>query len=590
MKRILLYILFLLFLPLHFTTARDDASNIRRNPDYLIGEATAESMHKADSLAIDALACAIADETDFPYSLTVRQALLRTYTDDIARESSVLQSSGRKGETSFRYIRRDAVERVYAARREKVRRMSEIAGSSEDRLQMDVALRYWSWTSILLQSLPPVDATLISQSQGHCRAITEGMTASMSPRHAFGKNLIEIEFSYKGERVRGIDYRFYNGKTWSGVLSASDGLGAVEVERGTKIEDCLIRYEVSPSYMQHIFKEVKSVETALNTSQPQGKQPSQKSVTSESPARKIDLSLVKRKVLDVVSKDKFQGDSTSILPQISPVVFLEEYEEKVRLICKAVESRDFDSVDSLFTEEGRDIFRSLASYGKARVLSSDALQCYGLGDEVYCRSVPMTFSFPGNARTFLERLVFCFNPQGLVSNVSFALSSQTVREVLSQEQWSEEARLILVTFLENYKTAYALKRLDYIDSIFDEDALIITGHVLKDTGRRGEFSESPYVELTRRSKREYIDRLAKVFASQEFVNIAFTDCRVMKLGKGEQLYGIQLRQEYWSSSYSDTGYLFLLVDLTDYASPVIHVRTWQEAPDEKYGIIGPWNF
>ncbi len=182
------------------------------------------------------------------------------------------------------------------------------------------------------------------------------MNAAMSPRHAFGKNLIEIEFTYRGERVRGIDFRFYDGDHWSGVLSASDGLGGVEVAKGTKIEDCLIRYEVSPSYMQHIFKEVKSVETALQASDSRGKELSAK-----------------------------------------------------------------------------------------------------------------------------------------------------------------EARIILVTFLENYKTAYALKRLDYIDSIFDEDALIITGHVLKDTGRRGEFSESPYVELTRRSKREYIDRLAASIRTQTHV-------------------------------------------------------------------------
>ncbi len=160
MKR--LSLIFILIWAFCGASAKDEASQIRRNPDFLAGEATSAQMHEADSLALDALARTIAAEADFPYSIDVKQSLLRTYADDIARESSVLQSSGRKGSTSLRYIRRDAVGKIYTARREKVKRMSEIAQNSEERLQMDVALRYWSWTAVLLQSLPPVDATLIS--------------------------------------------------------------------------------------------------------------------------------------------------------------------------------------------------------------------------------------------------------------------------------------------------------------------------------------------------------------------------------------------------------------------------------------------
>ena len=147
-----------------------------------------------------------------------------------------------------------------------------------------------------------------------------------------------------------------------------------------------------------------------------------------------------------------------------------------------------------------------------------------------------------------------------------------------------------MTFLENYKTAYALKRTDYIRSIFDEDALIITGRILKNAGKANEYRAGKYVSLTRQSKAEYIQRLEKVFASQEFINVQFTDCKVLILGKIQSLYGIQIRQEYYSSTYSDSGYLFILVDLQDSTKPVIHVRTWQEAPDKDFGVIGPYNF
>ena len=35
-----------------------------------------------------------------------------------------------------------------------------------------------------------------------------------------------------------------------------------------------------------------------------------------------------------------------------------------------------------------------------------------------------------------------------------------------------------MNFLENYKTAYGLKRLDYISSLFDDNAVIIVGKEL----------------------------------------------------------------------------------------------------------------
>ncbi len=245
----------------------------------------------------------------------------------------------------------------------------------------------------------------------------------------------------------------------------------------------------------------------------------------------------------------------------------------------------------MFTPTGYDIFLRLVAYGNARVLSIEALNFYALGDEVYCRSVPMAFSFSGNKRQFVENIVFTFNEKGLVSNLTFSLGKAATSDICSHSNWTEEARLILVAFLENYKTAYALKRLDYISSIFDNDALIITGRVVRSVGMdRSEYGLNRYVRFTQQNKETYIRNLSRVFASQEYINIQFSDSEVVKLGKGDQLFGIKIRQEYFSTTYSDVGYLFVLVDLSDYQAPVIHVRTWQDSPDKDFGIIGPYHF
>ena len=74
------------------------------------------------------------------------------------------------------------------------------------------------------------------------------------------------------------------------------------------------------------------------------------------------------------------------------------------------------------------------------------------------------------------------------------------------------------------------------------------------------------------------------FQSNEFINLRFADNEIRKAGSGE-IYGIQIKQDYFSSNYGDTGYLFLMVDLNDREKPLIHVRAWQPEKDPDFGLI-----
>lgn len=62
------------------------------------------------------------------------------------------------------------------------------------------------------------------------------------------------------------------------------------------------------------------------------------------------------------------------------------------------------------------------------------------------------------------------------------------------------------------------------------------------------------------------------------------------MGKSGELYGIQIRQDYFSTYYGDSGYLFLMVDLNNPEEPIIHVRTWQPERDPNFGIISAGHF
>jgi hypothetical protein len=150
--------------------------------------------------------------------------------------------------------------------------------------------------------------------------------------------------------------------------------------------------------------------------------------------------------------------------------------------------------------------------------------------------------------------------------------------------------------LENYKSAYALKRIDYLRTIFDDDAVIIVGYVANrmvrsyGTDSQGSsFRNHEDVVRTQYSKEDYLKKLEKCFNSNEFVNIRFANNEIRKAKDGEE-FGIQIKQDYYSTTYGDIGYLYLQVDLNDKERPVILVRTWQPEPDPEIGLFGLGDF
>lgn len=590
MKKLLITILIVLFCIPVFAQS---AASIRKDNSYIYAEGTAATTGAADSVALDALTAKLAQGVDLPYSLEIRKRLMGTYSGDIKRDCGMIAANGRGKASVMRYIQRKDVDRIFGGRRSKVKEMLSIATTADRKCQMDVALRYYSWAETMMRSLPSPDAVAIAEAKSRREAILKGLNVEFDRQDIYDKGIVELTFTYNGIPVKNIDYKFFDGKTWSNVLSAKDGKGFVEVRPDSRIGQYRIKYEITPAHLQHLFREVSLVEKAL-ASEAKGEtlsgQVGTTGTASESSVRKIDFSAVKKKVLDVAAREEFQREPDSMLTEFTPIIFSSKYERIVSEVCKNISGETDGSVSEYFTQDGYDIFNRLIRYGNARVLSFDNITFYELGNEVYARSVPMVFSFKGNRRQFVENIVFTFNEENKICDISFSLDKETVQDILNQSGWSEEAKIILISFLENYKTAYALKRLDYISSIFDDDALIITGRVLRNVKGPNEYSNNRYVTLTRQNKTNYIKNLSRVFASQEYINLQFSDCEVMKLGKGEQLFGIKIRQEYFSTTYSDSGYLFILVDLRDYQRPVIHVRTWQEAPDKDFGVIGPYNF
>ena len=117
-------------------------------------------------------------------------------------------------------------------------------------------------------------------------------------------------------------------------------------------------------------------------------------------------------------------------------------------------------------------------------------------------------------------------------------------------------------------------RIDYLERIFSENALIITGNKVEKKVLADNVIIMESVKYDTLSKAQYMERLKRHFRTKEYINLNFTDTDFKRASNGDEFYGIRVRQEYFSSNYGDVGYLFLLVDLR-FEEPIIHIRAWQ---------------
>ena len=138
-------------------------------------------------------------------------------------------------------------------------------------------------------------------------------------------------------------------------------------------------------------------------------------------------------------------------------------------------------------------------------------------------------------------------------------------------------RHTILNYCEHFRTAYTTKDIDFLRQVFSDKALIIVGNVVKPIANDGKCQAENRVTFAIHSKRDYLSRLAKVFAANQKIDVRFSGFRIMRHPTMDGIYGVTLRQQYKSDRYSDDGYLFLLWDFRDRSMPLIHVRTWQPA-------------
>lgn len=196
------------------------------------------------------------------------------------------------------------------------------------------------------------------------------------------------------------------------------------------------------------------------------------------------------------------------------------------------------------------------------------------------RNIPIAIQpQDSNSDENYKEAVLNFDKNGRLTDVYFSIEENTYRQIMDKgiQLNDVERRLQILDYVERFRTAYNQKDLTFLNQVFSEDALIITGKVIRPNKNPGDgLSLSlPQVKYTKQSKQQYLSNLARAFKNAKYINVNFADVQIKRHGINPNIYGVRVVQEWNASNYSDEGYVFMVWDFTNPDTPQIHVRAWQ---------------
>lgn len=198
------------------------------------------------------------------------------------------------------------------------------------------------------------------------------------------------------------------------------------------------------------------------------------------------------------------------------------------------------------------------------------------------RGIPLIVnSAQGGDELGYQEAVVNFDKQGIITSFYYTINPELYSQ-LRMDQMSNpkyevsdiKDRMMILDYVEHFRTSYNQKDLKFLKQVFSDDAIIITGTVIK--VRKSEVVPSgKKVKYTVQTKQEYLNNLAKAFKSNSYIKVSFDNVVIVEHPTIKGIYGVTVHQKWNTARYSDEGYVFMVWDFRNPDTPQIHVRTWQ---------------
>lgn len=188
-----------------------------------------------------------------------------------------------------------------------------------------------------------------------------------------------------------------------------------------------------------------------------------------------------------------------------------------------------------------------------------------------------------------QEICINYDRSGKISDFNITMGLQQYVKLMKEgEKLNDiDRRMQILHWVEQFRNAYVQKDINFMENVFSDDALIITGKVVK---REHTDMKPINVEYTTQGKQQYLAGLRRVFRNNSYINVKFDDIEIIRHGAKPNYYGVTLKQGWFTKNYSDEGIVFIVWDFTDELNPKIMVRTWQPMQVDENDIFNLSNF
>lgn len=237
---------------------------------------------------------------------------------------------------------------------------------------------------------------------------------------------------------------------------------------------------------------------------------------------------------------------------------------------------------SIIPEANKEI-RKLWSHDRFNCTDEDIVEdVLTISGGYQIRNIPLLCNPKDTTCHDYKEAVIDFDRNGQITSFLYTLSPELYskdRRLLMQDRTKDvrdiNVRQKVISFVERFRTAYNLRDIDFLNEVFSDNALIITGRVVTLAKSDVSLNEQKLITYKKETKPQYLAKLSRIFRYNKYINVEFDSLLMVKHPNKEHIYGVTVHQRWTTSSYQDDGWVFLLWDFTDEARPKIHVRTWQ---------------
>lgn len=574
------------------------------NDDYIIGTGEDRDLEKADKKAMQDLCSQISVQVKVSYVETaketngkseeVSQQMINTFSSLLLDNVEKVVQKTSTGYKVMRKLKKADKERIFSLRVGKVREYIRNAEISLRNNDIGLALKNYYWGLVLLKSVPDRNSIHLTEDntssvmypwlQQKIQALINNTRITLT-RKTDGADITTLYLNavYEESPVSSLSLTYFDGRDEVQV-KLKDGVGIVYMPKAY-LESCAeLTLQIDYEYLELLNdiaqdEEVKAVLESINSINFDNS----KSVTFNVQASETKKS--KKTELSGTVKANQGKTLEEVRTSVENPGDVAMVEKIVERILAYINSDQKGNVNDLFTDKGFDQFKKIMNYGKVRVFKGDyALSHYRYDNNLIIRSIPLEIEFKGQKHKIIKDDISLIVENGKIDWVNFTINDKmfekNMKKVRNPDDLKE--RIKALNFIEYYKTVFSLKELDKVSDVFSDSALIFVGYVKAKAPVDKKFQDiiskefsSENLGIQRYSKNQYIENLSKLFKNNEYINIQFSDVDLVKQQMDQKIYSVQMKQDYYSSRYSDKGYLVIYFDMSDEVNPKIFFRYWQ---------------